>query len=1546
MKHFKLGLSSLALFALACSAGDQASTERLGAQEQALLNGDAVHIPVPCKLDSATNKYKNAWDGNRAQLIAADILESCRNFGLSHSSFPPYLSGVQKLMTATINAIAGGPPQFASDYIWTDFRREFSCDLESGLKRPHTISYTYSGALGKYSSLAGNPILGAAYELGFNACLAQSTHRFLQSGTGLLLSQDEQMELANMERLHAQTAVQLYTSMAAIGANNEVGAATPANEVGSRGRILQKFLRFDDTTSAQATSAQKEALKQLNQDMVGSVELLMESSKNLTSLMGRSRSARDSVPGGSDPDTYGWKTRADETWGQGSWTHRILALNMGGDPFGIVPGGQPTSWWFGSQRASWFLPYVKTDSSAPQVATTLQLVRQFRAAKFKTAAYGLNGTCRQVDVPATATEWKATLNTALNARACRSEAAICSGYVAKDLLFNNYRITDAHVRTAVQLMADLLPQINVPAAGSTGLERLRGCSTRPAMGFSGTLSIDSSNVVTLSDWDFRARGLGDIVGRAAFDVVGGQNSLRIPLPDQARFAPPATGTLWNNLDTEAQANGLASPQVGTPPFWDVRPHRDTLAILPTLVAARHVFAEVVAKKPISAGRLMPAGAAVVRALDAAIGPSLYMVPDAYKTVASSSQVTLTSIGEEVRLTGTPGDPFWANGSNQVYLVRIPEAAPWLGDMVTSPESRIHGVGLGQLVATAVESGDFAALTFDSALSDLGMPTWTGYMPAYTGQYYTSYTIAAVRFADGQIYPASIRARDDATLRSSVRLLSTNVTTWAVNPFHGTYLPLGGALGRAVQEQLTPKDSNPSEPAYDGFGLRTDWVPPFSSGDMGGDVLTSSADHYMSSAKAAGQEATAAVQRAFEALQDEEDYQHQLDTNANERSEASRKAKLKAEQGLREEKVSLCGTENTNCKPSLVTRRLQASWFAALSSGWPVACTNYGVVNDPLSDPGGAPWVDPATNLVANVMWGSNLSTAAAQADAAKKDAEIAVGTSKCFVRRVVDNFLTTEFQLAGPVGDLISSSSQPAFLEFSGGSLQEALIEQWSALRDPNEHLAKILAGLDAAQATIEAANAMVAKQAQDVRMQCSGTAMMRAIAAGWSMGFLSATWSAGPLMAQMDRCDTATMNLGPEVKQAAAANKGAFAAVVERVQGLTAAATRITKSGAELARLQTQAGLAAERVAMEEQIDQANPLAPMSNGLFRRYRAYDLWRARALIENARRYAVAARRSMEARYAVDLSNLSQDEAFVKSPSTWADEVYRFDLNLPAAVGLSSGSAVEGGIYASVVEDYVRNLQSFADGYAVSRPTATAKGDVEVLLLPGLADGGVEPVVFGTGSTAITYYVPKTRGAWMVHCPTGSPKNAGAWTFLAGQDAARTVCDATGVKVPDAARLNFGLDPWARVNGSLANEPFDNRYNARWERLAMNLVGTGIRDCGASTDPQACFNEGFIRYNFRHEGIAWITDFNGQWRALNLPPGVIEAGKALAIEAWLDPLKNGWETPYISASARTELVLRPFGGTYMLELVGGPDVHLERIERIQLMAGMNYWVAQR
>jgi hypothetical protein len=119
----------------------------------------------------------------------------------------------------------------------------------------------------------------------------------------------------------------------------------------------------------------------------------------------------------------------------------------------------------------------------------------------------------------------------------------------------------------------------------------------------------------------------------------------------------------------------------------------------------------------------------------------------------------------------------------------------------------------------------------------------------------------------------------------------------------------------------------------------------------------------------------------------------------------------------------------------------------------------------------------------------------------------------------------------------------------------------------------------------------------------------------------------------------------------------------------------------------------------------------------------------------------------------------------------------------------------------------------------------------------------------------------------------------------------------------------------------------------------------VHDCTKATDPNSCYTQPFVRYQLTQRGAAWITDAEQSWTILPMPNGNIEGAKALAAEQWLDPIVNAWSKPYVASVARSELTARPLGGSYEIQFNLGPEVVLERIQRVQLLAGASYWVSQ-
>ena len=410
-----------------------------------------------------------------------------------------------------------------------------------------------------------------------------------------------------------------------------------------------------------------------------------------------------------------------------------------------------------------------------------------------------------------------------------------------------------------------------------------------------------------------------------------------------------------------------------------------------------------------------------------------------------------------------------------------------------------------------------------------------------------------------------------------------------------------------------------------------------------------------------------------------------------------------------------------------------------------------------------------------------------------------------------------------------------------------------------------------------------------------------------------------------MQKCNELKSDLGVTEKEAISAASDAIASLSSQASRFTEAMRKLQSSSASGYRLLLEAQLSKDRADLDVALVATS--AKSSFGVYKLMRSYDAWRARALLENARRFGLAARRAIEARYVVDLSTMSGAEPFVASPALWADEVYQYDLNMPGAVGLSVGKST-GGLYPNRMLDYVGNLERFVNGFGIARPTAVARKDADVFSLPG-------PDGFLAADLAT---LPGDAGgaSWAFLCPGTTP----TWVGVPLGGKASNACGETP---PIRAKVRFHLDPWGQVNTAIGGESYKNRYNARWTRLAVNVVGTSVLDCTKAADPLTCYSQPFLRYDLTHVGPAWITGFDQQWRALAVPLGRTDGAKALAAERWLDPLTEGFAKPYVDAVARDELIDRPLGGAYEIDFAITPEVQLDRIQRLQVLFDSSYWV---
>lgn len=407
------------------------------------------------------------------------------------------------------------------------------------------------------------------------------------------------------------------------------------------------------------------------------------------------------------------------------------------------------------------------------------------------------------------------------------------------------------------------------------------------------------------------------------------------------------------------------------------------------------------------------------------------------------------------------------------------------------------------------------------------------------------------------------------------------------------------------------------------------------------------------------------------------------------------------------------------------------------------------------------------------------------------------------------------------------------------------------------------------------------------------------------------------------------------------ATRAGIFSEFGSQLNLLQQAYGELVRSSTELSTALGRKDVATARAELESSLLESEIEA--RSGVTKKFRSYDLWRARALLEAARRMAVAARRSIESRFTVDLSELQASQVFVEAPSIWADEIYDNDLSAPSAVGLEVTPSGGDGVFPNKLIDYVGNLERFVQGYTVAYPTSVASPDTEVVALPGPDERVDDEVLTEDESVNVIQHVAPSSAGWSFFC-----ENSETWISHPGLleypigSLLDTACDG---QPPTRARYMFWLNPWGGLREDIASVPYTERHNARWRRLAVNLVGTGIRDCERAIDPVACYSDSFIRYDVTHIGPAWVTDHSQQWRSYDIPRGSIEGAKALSTEEWLDPVSNSWNEPFVANVARGEFLGRPIGGDYEIVLELTPDIRLERIERVQILAETDYWVRQ-
>jgi hypothetical protein len=701
------------------------------------------------------------------------------------------------------------------------------------------------------------------------------------------------------------------------------------------------------------------------------------------------------------------------------------------------------------------------------------------------------------------------------------------------------------------------------------------------------------------------------------------------------------------------------------------------------------------------------------------------------------------------------------------------------------------------------------------------------------------------------------------------------------PVTGLHASSGGSFSAAASRLLAVQDDNPSRAFFDGFGFPARLSPPTDPALLKETSTGPSYVQYLQNAASGVGAAVVAISEAFGAQEAEESQVTQFPTSTGTSGFVTLgQQAAKNTQVLVSAKKQFCGEQNPTCDPTLtkVARLSSASQASLLELH--TQCNNAGL--------------SPARRSLACA-------------------AEISVSP------------LAQNVDLPNPVAKILTQETPPTLSDYFGGELQDTFTQEWTAYRLLQTQVEQLVRAYHKADARIDAANLALVGAPQEVTANCSPSALSAALFAGHAVaaGFSSrpdSAFSPSAVLAQTRACRALKSEMPASQTQTILRLVEALEILAQEDLRLTAAADALERTAASGQKTANDANVALHLVSTDYAIQTSPNLK-----WFSRYYSDGLWRARTLMDRARRQAALARRAVESQFAVDLSIMNQAEPFVPSPALWADTVYGYDLNLPASVGLLPAASGSG--LTNSLGGFIQNMEQFVRGFAVSRPSVATHSDTEVVSIAG-------PAQLVSGSA-----VDARAAKWSFFCP----QDAGTWRDIPENGNLATIC-LTGS--PARARLQFFLDPWGQLTDGDVGAAYEKRYNARYGRLAVNLVGTGILDCSKAIDPSACYSQSFVRYGASHVGLTSMIDYDGFFRNLEVPLGQIEGAKALTAEQWLDPLANAWAKPYVAQVARTELSERPLGGSYALVFELGPEVVLSRVEQVQLLLETSYWVKQK
>jgi len=135
------------------------------------------------------------------------------------------------------------------------------------------------------------------------------------------------------------------------------------------------------------------------------------------------------------------------------------------------------------------------------------------------------------------------------------------------------------------------------------------------------------------------------------------------------------------------------------------------------------------------------------------------------------------------------------------------------------------------------------------------------------------------------------------------------------------------------------------------------------------------------------------------------------------------------------------------------------------------------------------------------------------------------------------------------------------------------------------------------------------------------------------------------------------------------------------------------------------------------------------------------------------------------------------------------------------------------------------------------------------------------------------------------------------------------------------------------------------YNHRLQSVAVNLVGSNIRDCERSSRPSVCYASGFLPYSLRADQ-GTIRNHFGERVMPPYDPGNVEFARALSVERYITNPLSSADATLLSDYWRRSFHGYPLSALYRLRIIDVPELDWDAVADIQLVLRHTYYTHQR